>query len=416
MRACPTAAIRVRKGGARMVEDLCIDCDGCLRVCANGAIVPLTHSVQDLRQYEYRIAIPSPTLYGQLQNIRSPGRVLKALERCGFDEAVPESTACDAVTFSIALYLQGYQGPKPVISSFCPTVVRLVQVKYPSLVDHLLQLMPPREIAARDAKRRAAERTGLSEERIGAFYITPCSAKMVAIHDHPGLKRSFLDGAVAIRDLFQALVSALGQVEEDSECAESASGLMWACARVFTRSLPVENTLSVAGLQNVIRILDDMEKGRLDRYVYVECHACAEGCVGGTLTVVNPYVARSQIIEVARSLQASTVHDSSEVRERYEAGHFSTSSSFVAQPPRPMDLDVARAIAKMKERDKVLAKLKGIDCGACGSPTCRAFAEDVVLGEAEEADCVFVREKEVFEIVAKLYSLVKERAETAGVL
>ena len=30
-----------------------------------------------------------------------------------------------------------------------------------------------------------------------------------------------------------------------------------------------------------------------------------------------------------------------------------------------------------------------IDCGACGSPSCRAFAEDIVAGRAERSMCVF---------------------------
>ena len=32
--------------------------------------------------------------------------------------------------------------------------------------------------------------------------------------------------------------------------------------------------------------------------------------------------------------------------------------------------------------------LPGIDCGACGSPTCRAFAEDVVRGISNGRKCV----------------------------
>ena len=42
----------------------------------------------------------------------------------------------------------------------------------------------------------------------------------------------------------------------------------------------------------------------------------------------------------------------------------------------------------------VRAELPGLDCGACGAPSCRAFAEDVVRGTAERSACVLtVREQ-----------------------
>ena len=35
------------------------------------------------------------------------------------------------------------------------------------------------------------------------------------------------------------------------------------------------------------------------------------------------------------------------------------------------------------------ATLPGLDCGMCGSPSCRCFAEDVVIGKADVNDCIF---------------------------
>lgn len=148
MRVCPTAAIRVRAGSARMMEDRCIDCDECLRVCPERAILPLTYPMNDLTRYDYQIAIPSPTLDGQFHRTASPHAVLNALHHCGFEEAVPESAVCDAVTHATKVFLSRYRGPHPMISSFCPAVVRLVQVKYPSLLAQLLPILAPREVAA----------------------------------------------------------------------------------------------------------------------------------------------------------------------------------------------------------------------------------------------------------------------------
>ena len=34
-------------------------------------------------------------------------------------------------------------------------------------------------------------------------------------------------------------------------------------------------------------------------------------------------------------------------------------------------------------------QLPGLRCGSCGAPSCHAFAEDVVMGRADEEDCIF---------------------------
>jgi Fe-S-cluster-containing hydrogenase component 2 len=392
MRACPTAAVRIRKGRAVKLADRCIDCGECIRVCLRAAIVPLTDQMADLSKFKCKVAIPSPALYAQFDSDIFPSVIFSALRQCGFDHVESASPACDAVTIATEIFLNEYRGQYPVISSFCPTVVRLLQVKYPELVDQLLPVLAPREISARDAKRRKSKETGLPSEEIGTFYITPCPAKIVAILEHPGMQRSYLDAAVSICDLFQTLASAVSRVRESEyeiDAVESASGLSWAFLGKFPRSLPAENTLSVAGLPNVIRILDDIEKGRLRKYRYIECHACPEGCVGGCLTVENPYLARGKAIKLQQNLPAGCVVDRHDVEISYRKREFLMDERLAARPLRPMDKDISRAILKMKERDQILADLPRIDCGACGAPSCRAFAEDVVLGEADNASCIF---------------------------
>jgi len=58
-----------------------------------------------------------------------------------------------------------------------------------------------------------------------------------------------------------------------------------------------------------------------------------------------------------------------------------------------LDKDPKRALKKMKERDAIYKSLPGIDCGACGAPKCRSFAEDVVQGRANLYECVLIKEK-----------------------
>jgi len=417
MRACPTAAVRVRKGHAVKLADRCIDCGECIRVCPRAAIVPLTDQMADLSKFEYRVAIPSPALYAQLDSEVFPGIIFSALKQCGFDYVESASPACDAVTIATEIFLNEYRGQYPLISSFCPTVVRLLQVKYPEMVDQLLPVLAPREVSARDAKLRISRETGLPLERIGAVYITPCPAKIVAILEHPGMQRSYLDAAVSICDLFKTLAAAVSHVQESEykiDAVESASGLSWAFLGKFPRSLPAENTLSVAGLPNVIRILDDIEKGRLRKYRYIECHACPEGCVGGCLTVENPYLARGKAIKLQQNLPAGCSVDRQQVEAAYRKKEFLMDENLAARPLRPLDEDISRAILKMKERDRIISDLPRIDCGACGAPSCRAFAEDVVLGEADKASCIFFWQRDLADRIEQLANLVRIQKQSTG--
>jgi Na+-translocating ferredoxin:NAD+ oxidoreductase RNF subunit RnfB len=417
MRACPTAAVRIRKGRAVKLEDRCIDCGECIRVCPRAAIIPLTDQMADLSKFKCKVAIPSPALYAQFDSETFPSMIFSALKQCGFDDVESVSPACDAVTIATEIFLNEYRGQYPLISSFCPTVVRLLQVKYPELVDQLLPVLTPREISARDAKLRKSKETGLPQEQIGAVYITPCPAKIVAILEHPGMQRSNLDAAVSICDLFQTLAAAVSRVQESEhiiDAVESAAGLSWAFLGKFPRSLPAENTLSVAGLPNVIRILDDVEKGRLRKYRYIECHACPEGCVGGCLTVENPYLARGKAIKLQQSLPAGCIVDRREVEASYRKKEFLMDEYLAGRPLRPLDEDISRAILKMKERDRILADLPRIDCGACGAPSCRAFAEDVVLGEAEKSSCVFFWQRDLADRIEQLANLVRTQKNVIG--
>lgn len=57
-----------------------------------------------------------------------------------------------------------------------------------------------------------------------------------------------------------------------------------------------------------------------------------------------------------------------------------------------LDSDRFAAMQKLMQVEEYLKKLPGIDCGACGAPTCRCHAEDVVLSGGV-LDCVRLEER-----------------------
>ena len=49
---------------------------------------------------------------------------------------------------------------------------------------------------------------------------------------------------------------------------------------------------------------------------------------------------------------------------------------------------MAESMRMMADIQKIRETLPGIDCGSCGAPTCRAFAEDVAKNTADITSCL----------------------------
>jgi hypothetical protein len=158
-------------------------------------------------------------------------------------------------------------------------------------------------------------------------------------------------------------------------------------------------------VENVVHILEQIENGRLQDVEYVELRSCRDGCIGGCLMVENPYRARNKLMNVVKTFGSGPDRD--RAMAALPAGTvFLTGRRLAPSPVRPLGKDVATAIQKVKEKEEVLASLPGIDCGACGAPTCGAFAEDVVAGRAETAWCIFKLHERLHLLTGELLDLL----------
>jgi hypothetical protein len=396
LKVCPTEAIRVRHGKAEILEDRCIDCGECARACRHNAIIPQTSSFTDFSEFKYTVALVSPVLYGQFRKDVLPGTILAGVRKIGFDAACDVACASEAVSAAIDEHLTTYRGALPLLSPFCPTIVRLIQARYPSLIDLLIPIDSPMEIAAREVRNKKMKELGLARDEIGVIYLTPCPAKMVTIKYPPRKAASHIDGAIAISDIYRSLLSALSDMNNSAQEKEepvTGMGLGWPVLGGQVSSLRAESSLAVGGLGDVERILDEIERGRLGDIQFVECHACAQGCCGGPLTVGDPYLTRGTILNLVARFGKAPSQDRGKIRELYQKGYFSLPGKISSRPFAPLDKDIGKAIEKRQRIQEIQEGLPQINCGACGAATCRGFAEDVVLGRAQVADCVVLTAK-----------------------
>lgn len=419
MRICPTEAIRVRNGKAHILEEKCIDCGECITVCPNGAIIPLTDPTGELTRFKHTIAIPSPSLYAQFGREILPNRILAGLKKLGFDDAIDLAYTCGEVSFAIQEYLREHTGPRPVINNACPAIVRLIQVKYPSLIEHILPINVPRELISRELKRTKSKELGIDEKDIGAFYITPCPVKMISIKQPAEKQKSYLDGAISIADIYGPLLSAIEGMPKASYRKDLESicilGIGWAIAGGMSRTLRLKNSLRVSGLSEILKVFDDIEMGRLQHIDFIEAYSCFQGCVGGSLTVENRYISYNKILRLIETLEYEKIKacpDIREVRKQYAQRYFIKEGSLEPRPLKPLDTNLAKAIKKRKHREIIYESLPKIDCGVCGSPTCLTFAEDVVMGGTELKDCFFLTPQKIKELPEDIGKTHKEEKST----
>ena len=395
MRACPTQAIRVKEGKARLLPRLCIDCGSCLQVCPSGAIQATTRSFAEIDKFKYKVAVPSPALFGQFPLVISPEHIVAGLQGLGFDAVWDFAVELALVNRAILDYVDKWEGPHPLLSVSCPVTVRLVQVLYPAMVEQLIPIEVPRELAGRELKQKYSAELGLAPDEIAAIYITPCQAKTISILEPAEGAESNLDGAIGISDVYNDILALTRTPEERGMRASlksligSVELLRWSTSQGQGRILGHHRYMSVTGLSNVMQVFDDIEKGKLRNIEYLECHACWGGCVGGNLTVDNAYVTLSKIHHLLSELPDDDPKLEAEVERRYAQEDFSLKGRVTPRTTENAVADLKERVKQMKAQETVFKALPGLDCGLCGAPSCKTFAKDVAEGSARPSECVF---------------------------
>ncbi len=391
-KACPTQAIRVREKQVVVDGERCIDCGECIRACPYDAVSARTSSPSDLKKYKYTVAIPSTTLFSQFGGDVEPARIIRALDRLGFDRCHDLSWMCEMVGRAVDTYLAECGEPWPKISVTCPAVIRLIQLRYPDLVPHLIPFEVPRELAAKLVRRRLSQELGLPASDIGIFYLTPCSAIMHSILWPVGLEESYLDGAFSISEIYGPLRKAIDETKDvPATPGLSPRGLQWAVAGGETSMMRSGNTLALSGVQDVTYVFDRIESGKFRSVDFIEAYICPDGCVSGPLLVEGRYAAKRAIREVASRLGSRGAVKEEKVRSLVREHFFDIEEQVRARPVKAPARDLREAVRLKQEKDRLLASFPKMDCAACGAPTCEALAEDVLRGSATTDDCVFVR-------------------------
>lgn len=413
MKSCPTEAIRVIDGVAQINSDRCVDCGNCLRACPVDAFFVEHDTLDQINNFKKRVVLFPSVMIGQFPEVYTEGMIYEALLKLGFTHIFEVEQPIDLMINSITQNVEAAQD-KPLISSFCPAIVRLIQSRYPSLVENIVPVKAPHDMAAYFALD-ILEKEGISRDEIGIFYVSPCSAKLAAVKCPVGEKESIVDGLINMNDLYNQIMSVISKNEETDTTGFrqhlTRDGIIWSLPRGEARHFK-RKSMAVDGIHNVVKILERMENDEIPELDFLELKSCDQGCAGGILLSGNRFLTverlqkRSKRYRLAGDTAVGFSNDA--IKQKLKAEPIEPNYVFA------LDTDRVKALEKLKKADRILCQLPGIDCGGCGAPNCHALAEDMVQGKAKMTDCIFLQNRFLNENRIKLKKATKNLESTWG--
>ncbi len=394
MKVCPTEAIRVKNGLAIVNNLRCVDCGNCMRVCPVDAFYIIQDDLSQIYNFRYRVAlIPSVTI-GQFPENITDDQIYGAIMHLGFTHVFEVEQPIQWLIDTIYQHKQENPDKKPLISSFCPAIVRLIQIKYPSLVDNIMNVKAPHDLAANFVLEKLKSE-GAAGEEIGLFYIAPCSAKIAAVKDPVGEKASIINGVINMNELYNRVMTIIANNPGISFGGYreylSREGILWPLTRGEAR-LFKRRSMAVDGIHNVVKILEKLETDEMPDIDFLELRSCDQGCAGGILLSGNRFLTVERLERrgrrYPRANEAITEPDlENQVKSKLITESIEPSRVFQLDPDR------AKALEKLAKVERIICQLPAIDCAACGAPNCHALAEDMVLGQAKMTDCVHLQQR-----------------------
>ena len=96
----------------------------------------------------------------------------------GFDDVFEVAYAAQIITYETKKLMAAKLLEKPAINSACPAVVKLIALRFPNLINNVIPVISPMQLAARTCKERGgAKEQDVQTGDIGAVFHNPLRRK-----------------------------------------------------------------------------------------------------------------------------------------------------------------------------------------------------------------------------------------------
>ncbi len=374
VRSCLVKAIRVKDGHAEIAEDRCVYCSRCVPICPQNArrVYEQKEMVLEMLKTNQPVTISlSPSFPAAFPDL-SPLELSQKLTGVGFHRIVETAEAAEA----LYKLKDKIQAKHPLISSYCPAVVNLVEKYYPALKENLVPIVSPLVAHARYLKR------SYPDEKL--VFILPCDAKKAE-----ALAEAEIDAVLTFNELSELLKVAPVKKESCSHIEGAASF----CSRTVGISGSLQAKLgfgdyldpraeTVSGFAECLEFLDNMQNRRIGKEtLFVEMFLCRGGCLNGSgLAQDLTYEEKKEKI-ISYAKQAPELKPLIQLENHDIIREFAGKSVENSEPSEKEIHDILALMGKRNKSDE-------LDCGACGYETCREKAIAVYRGFAEIEMCI----------------------------
>ena len=378
VRNCSVKAITFATDTAEIVHNECILCGRCYVTCpqkakqvrADAGVVR-----EAIRQGRRVVCSLAPSFIANFR-IRSLDVIANALKQLGFAEVQETAIGAQLVSEEYAAIMR--EGKTQVlISSCCPSINRLIQKYYPTMLPYLAKVLTPMEAHCKLIK----------EQQPDAFtvFIGPCIAKKLE-----GDKSPYVDAVLTfdeLADWFAECGIELPYEHVDPLSEGAVSRLYPATGGILkaTAKIAGYRRIAIDGIDNCRGVFEELENNEFGK-VFIEMSACEGSCVNG------PCIRDHAERRLKGAMRVDTFSGSGETPFIVEhAPDIRTQHAFTGGSKQQFGSD---AIRDMLYKMGKTSPEKELNCGSCGYPTCRDKAIAILEGKAKIEMCLpFLKEK-----------------------
>lgn len=397
VRECPAKAIRIVGGQAEVIDERCIACGNCTKVCSQGAKVFLNTTdrvTKLLESCSNTAAIVAPSFPAEFQEYTDYRNLIGMIRALGFKYVLEVSFGADLVADRYKKLVE--ENKDYYISSDCPSIVNYIKHYHHNLVDKLAPVVSPMVAMSRVVHSKYGK-------DVKVVFIGPCVAKKA--------ESTEIDEAITfseLRDMFdQFNIKPEVVSPSDFDQPVGGRGAIFPVTRGLLQTANINddaitgNIIAAEGRIDFQGALKEYEAG-LIKNQHMEL-LCCEGCIMGPglskngkqynrRVLVSSY-ANDKMMKIDNEnwLKAFNEFSALDLSFRHRPEDYRTEV--------PDETEINEVLASMGK----ITKKDQLDCGACGYESCVEHAIAIKKGLAEVEMCLPYT-------IEKLHRSVKELA------
>lgn len=385
VRGCEVKSIMIRDGHAYILPNRCILCGQCLQICPQSA-KRLSSELSKVKEY---VENKTPTVlsisssYIGLFRYKKRGQVKAALKKLGFSDVRDYAEGAAFITEEYVKLLE--QGTmKNIITTACPSIVDLIEIHYPELIEYLAPTLPPSGIHARMLRREYGS-------NVKIVFAGPCIAEKKEAR--AVRTEQCLDAVLTFEELNKWLedegISFDDCEDEDFEESHLGANLRYPVSGGLLTAVSVTQQKKdnyrkfyVSGVKDCVDVCEALKTGEV-KNCFIEMNACHGGCINGPATggTVSSFKVKLDLEELLPKTPAELDKVGLPGTRIALERHFSDHSQ---KEKMPTEEEIRAILTKTGMANQE----QDLNCGACGYANCREKAIAVYQGKAELNMCI----------------------------